>query len=81
MPTGLAQFNVMPRYFFFLESSEGVIEDYEGDDLPDDLAAHEAALVTARELGDWHRHSGGRVIVKDKNGRLVTEVPLKAVFN
>jgi hypothetical protein len=71
----------MPRYFFFLESSEGVTEDKEGEDLKDDMAAHEAALVTARELGDWHRHSGGRIIVKDEGGRLVTEVPLKAIFN
>jgi hypothetical protein len=71
----------MPRYLFFLESSEGVTEDVEGEDLVDDAAAHEAALVTARELGDWHRLSGGRVIVKDASGRLVTEVPLKAIFN
>jgi hypothetical protein len=43
----------MPRYFFFLESSEGFTEDNEGENLADDAAAHEAALVTARELGDW----------------------------
>jgi hypothetical protein len=71
----------MPHYFFFLESSEGLTEDNEGENLADDAAAHDAALVTARELGDWHRHSGGRVIVKDASGRLVTEVPLKAIFN
>ena len=71
----------MPRYFFSLESSEGVTEDKEGEDLLDDAAAHEAALATARELGDWHRHSDGKVIVKDGSGRFVTEVPLKAVFN
>ena len=54
----------MPHYFFFLESSEGFTEDKEGENLVDDAAAHEAALVTARELGGWHRHGGGESLLK-----------------
>jgi len=71
----------MPRYFFSLESSSETIFDEEGEELRDDAAAHEAALRTARELGNWDRMNHGTVVVKAEDGRVVTEVPLKPLLN
>jgi uncharacterized protein DUF6894 len=71
----------MPRYFFSLESSSGTILDEEGEELRDDSAAHEAAVQTARELGNWDRMNQATVVVKAEDGRVVTEVPLKPLLN
>ncbi|TNC07626.1 hypothetical protein FF100_31580 [Methylobacterium terricola] len=43
----------MARYFFHLRhepGSEGLAEDFEGDELPDATAAREHALMVARDL-------------------------------
>ena len=71
----------MPRYFFSLESSSETIFDEEGEELRDDAAAHEAALQTALELGNWDRMNHATVVVKAEDGRVVTEVPLKPLLN
>ena len=71
----------MPRYFFILESSGGTIPDEEGEELPDDAAAHKEALQVARELADWDRVSSANVVVKTEDGRLVSEVPLNPLLN
>jgi hypothetical protein len=71
----------MPRYFFFLESSTGTIPDEQGEELPDDDAAHRLALRIARELADWERVSNASVVVISEDGRLVSEVPLKPLLN
>jgi len=71
----------MPRYFFSLESSSATILDEEGEELRDDSAAHEAALQTALELGNWDRMNHATVVVKAEDGRVVTEVPLKPLLN
>jgi hypothetical protein len=71
----------MPRYFFFLESSTGTMPDEQGEELPDDAAAHKVALRIARELADWERVSNASVVVKTEDGRLVSEVPLNPLLN
>jgi hypothetical protein len=71
----------MPRYFFWLESSTESIADEDGEILVDDAAAHEAARITARELGNWDRMADARIVVKTEDGRFVTEIPLKGVLN
>jgi len=70
----------MPRYFFILESPTDQALDEEGEELPDDAAAHRAALQTARELGNWDRFSNGTITVRTEDGRVVTEVPLRGRF-
>ena len=67
----------MPRYFFALESPTHNIADEEGEELPDDTAAHEAARQTAWEMRGG-RHNGGRIVVRTSDGRIVTEVPIDA---
>jgi hypothetical protein len=71
----------MPRYFFSLESSLERIRDEGGEELPDDAAAHAAAVQTARELGNWVSMNHASVVVRTEGGRVVTEVPLKPVLN
>jgi hypothetical protein len=67
----------MPRYFFILKSATEEARDDEGEDLPDDAAAHRAAVQTASELENWDRFSEGTLSVQTEDGRLVTEVPLR----
>ena len=40
----------MPMYYFQQQDSTGVTEDPEGSELPDQLAARECAVQSAREL-------------------------------
>jgi hypothetical protein len=70
---------VMPRYFFFIEGPTRTAEDIDGEELRDDLDAHRAAQQTARELAD--SFPDGVVVARDKEGRLVSEVPIGAPFN
>jgi hypothetical protein len=67
----------MPRYFFILKGPTEQALDEEGEELPDDAAAHRTALQTARELEDWDRFSEGTILVRAEDGRFVTEVPLR----
>jgi hypothetical protein len=71
----------MMRYFFHLESSSGTTLDEDGEELPDDAAAHAAALQTVRELGNWNRMNHASVVVRTEDGRVVTEVPLNPLLN
>jgi hypothetical protein len=71
----------MPRYFFLLESHSETILDEQGEELRDDAAAHEAALQTARELGNWDRINHATVVVKAEDGRVVTKLPLKPLLD
>jgi hypothetical protein len=71
----------MPRYFFSLESSSETILDEDGEELRDDAAAHEAAIQTARELGNWDRMKNASVVVRAEAGRIVTELPLKRLLS
>ena len=67
----------MPRYFFGLDGPKWSYLDEEGEELPDDKAAHRAALQTARELvADWQNKAPGYIVVRTADGRIVTEVPL-----
>ena len=65
----------LPRYFFFVEGPGFRAEDVDGEELPDDAAAHRAAQQTARELkgGSW---DSGVVVVRAADGRVVSEVPI-----
>jgi hypothetical protein len=67
----------MPRYFFGLNGPTWSHVDEEGEELPDDKAAHRAALQTARELAaDWRDKAPGHIVVRTADGRIVSEVPL-----
>jgi hypothetical protein len=67
----------MPRYFFVLKNATDQALDEEGEVLPNDTAAHGAALETARELENWERFKDGTIVVTAEDGRIVTEVPLR----
>ncbi|MFL6828232.1 MAG: DUF6894 family protein [Bradyrhizobium sp.] len=71
----------MPRYFFSLESSSETILDEDGEELRDEAAAHEGAIQTARELGNWDRMNNASVVVRAEDGRIVTELPLKRLLS
>ena len=67
----------MPRYFFDLAPSPPV--DAEGEELPDDAAAMEAARQTVLEMvldGPPDR-AGERIVVSNKAGELVRKVHLE----
>jgi hypothetical protein len=40
----------MPRYFFHFRNSDGLREDYEGEDLADLAAVEETAMASAKEI-------------------------------
>jgi hypothetical protein len=66
----------MPRYLFHIENGERVTSD-EGEEFPDDQAAlREAELIA----GDLSKNKTGptnlRVIVTNREGHQVGEVPL-----
>jgi hypothetical protein len=57
-----------------------IVADEDGEVLADDGAAHDAAVETARELSDITRWNAGRIVVRDEDGRQVTEVELNKSF-
>ena len=67
----------MPRYFFNLAPGHPI--DEEGEQLPDDAAAIEAARQTAREMfrDGPSTIPDERVVVSNKKGELVHEVYLE----
>lgn len=67
------------RYFFGLDTPGYDFGLDDGEELPDDKAAHQAALATARELGPSWSKPPARIVVKDETGRIVTEVPLPPI--
>jgi hypothetical protein len=69
----------MPRYFFAVESPVLWTVDKEGEILADERAAHSAAQQTARELRGIYDNAV--VVVRDEDGRIVTEVPIDQDLN
>ena len=63
--------------FFVLKSATQQARDDQGEILPDDAAAHQAAVETARDLENWDRFRDGTIVVTAEDGRIVTEVPLR----
>lgn len=66
----------MPRYFFSVEGA--AVANASGcEELPDDLAAHRRAEVTAAQLVGGALN-GYVIIVKAEDGSIVTEVPISS---
>jgi hypothetical protein len=66
----------MPRYFFHIKEDGGWVIDPQGEDLPDEDAAREAAEQVASQISadpqagiDW------RITVTNEAGEKVAEVP------
>jgi len=71
----------MPRYYFDFREGNRVVVDHAGREFPNDGAARQEALLTAREavggLRMGLRHYGGWMLeVRDETGRLVQSVSI-----
>jgi hypothetical protein len=71
----------MARYYFHLERGGQLIEDLEGEDLPDLDSAREKALIAARDLLAETIRSGTDVpadviVIQDEEGRQRLFVPI-----
>jgi hypothetical protein len=71
---------MMPRYFFNVHNSIGLVEDEEGRDFADLDAARQAALKGAREIIAEDAAAGvvdlrGRLDVLDASGIVVLVIP------
>lgn len=75
----------MPRYFFNIRNDADV-DDPEGAELPDEAAAREMALDSARDLACAHIHEHGgvnldhRIDVADEGGTLLFSVTFRDAF-
>ena len=67
----------MPRYFISVESPNYQAEDKQGEELPDDLAAHQAAQQIALELEGIYDNAV--LVVRSENGEILTEVPIRTL--
>ena len=65
----------MPRYYFSIEAPIGLIEAKDGEELPDDLAAHHVAQLVAQELAGG-LSDGCLLAATREGGEGVTEVPI-----
>ena len=71
----------MPRYFFHFRSHNGLLEDYEGEDLADLAAVGEHVMASAKEIIAEGLLGGKPVLtdfsfeVCDKAGRLLLDFP------
>lgn len=75
----------MPRYYFHINASDGLIRDPDGTDLPDLDAARLEAEKSARHLlADLLRQGGvldGQVFeITDDDGVILERVPLRSVL-
>ena len=75
----------MPRYYFHIRSSTGLICDPDGSDLPDLAAARSEAELAARELLAALLKDGavvdGQVFeISDGDGRVLERLPLRKVL-
>lgn len=75
----------MPRYYFNIRNDADV-DDPEGKELPDEAAAREHALESARDLvcAHIHEHAGvnldHRIEVGDASGRTLFAVTFRDAF-
>ena len=70
----------MPRYFFTAEGDGHFSEDEEGEHLPDDAAAREAAEQTAKDLVASSLKAFF-VVVRDESGQELFRVPIDVSNN
>jgi len=75
----------MPRYFFHIRSSDGIIEDPDGSDLPDLDAARREAELSARDLlADLLRQGvaldGQAFEITDEMGQILERLPFRNVL-
>ncbi|MBX9457301.1 MAG: hypothetical protein KL863_15445 [Rhizobium sp.] len=74
----------MPRYYFNIRSSQGLIEDPDGTDLPDLDTARAEARQSARDLLASLLQAGeevdGQVFeIADGDGRVLDRLPFRSV--
>jgi hypothetical protein len=75
----------MPRYFFHIRGSDGLIRDPDGSDLPDLNAARIEAEKAARDLLANLLRAGealdGQVFeISDEHGQLLESLPFRSVL-
>ena len=75
----------MPRYFFNIRSSEGIIRDPDGTELPDLEAARAEAELSARDLlADLLRQGvtldGQAFEITDEMGQILERLPFRSVL-
>lgn len=75
----------MPRYYFNIRSSEGLIEDPDGTDLPDLDTARTEARQAARDLLASLLRAGeeldGQVFeIVDDQGHILERLPFRSVI-
>jgi hypothetical protein len=74
----------MPHFYFHLRQGEEIIEDGEGQDLPDVAAAQNEALKSLREMAAQRILSGDdfpdSFLVTDADGNEITSVPMASVL-
>jgi hypothetical protein len=75
----------MPRYFFHIRSSDGIIQDPDGTELPDIDAARMEAELSARDLlADLLRQGirldGQMFEISDSDGKVLETLPFRKVL-
>jgi len=75
----------MPRYFFHIRTSEGIIRDPDGTVLPDLAAARVEAELSARDLlADLLRQGitldGQMFEISDDNDQVLDRLPFRSVL-
>jgi hypothetical protein len=75
----------MPRYFFHIRSSDGIIQDPDGTELPDIVAARMEAELSARDLlADLLRQGirldGQMFEISDSDGKVLETLPFRKVL-
>lgn len=75
----------MPRFYLHIRDGNELIEDDNGVDLPDENAAREEALASAREiLADLIRAGklldGQQFEIVNEVGQMIAMIPFKAVL-
>ena len=80
----LCGWSPMPHFYFHLRQGEEIIEDEEGQDLPDVAAAQDEALKSLREMAAQSILSGDdfpdSFLVTDADGNEITSVPVASVL-
>jgi hypothetical protein len=71
----------MPRFYFHLFNDQASCDE-EGKELPDPGAAHEQALIYARDMAavtvrEGHLNLSHRIEVTDDEGAIILEMPFR----